>query len=399
MNHKVNAPFDVKKAVKEIEKEIIGWRRTLHQMPEIGLSLPQTSAFIASELEAMKIPFKRYLDSNAIVGFIRSQHNDQVKTVGLRADMDALPIAEETGLSFASRNGNMHACGHDAHMAMLLGAAKVLNDRRDLLPNHVALIFQPGEEYPGGAKPMIEEGALRDHGVSVIAGLHSGQIVGGLEPGSIYWTDDKMMASMDRFHIDVKGKGAHGASPHGSEDPVIAACQIVMALQNIRSRNISGLEPAVLSVTRIESGFNQNIIPEKAEIEGTVRALRESTQKKIAARIDLIATNIARGLGCEATVDYEYLYPPLINDKATVDRAVPALTELFGERVKKLEKLTMGGEDFAFYLKEVPGLFLFLSNPGEIDGRLHPHHNAKFDVDESHFKTGAAALVQLALRL
>lgn len=398
MQQGISTSYDIKKAVEAIEDDLVRWRRSLHQIPEIGLDLPQTSDYIAHALKEIGIPYKRYLDGNAVVGFIKK--NDDVReAIGLRADMDALPIEEETNLAFASTNGHMHACGHDAHMAMLLAAGKVLLTHKNHLRNNVALIFQPAEEYPGGAKPLIAEGALKDHNVSQIAGLHAGHLVGGLTPGSIYWSEDKMMASMDRFQIIVRGRGAHGASPQAAEDPVVAACQIVMALQNIRSRNISGLEPAVLSVTRIESGFNQNIIPETAEIEGTVRTFKEKTQQKIAERIELISTNVARGLGCQADVIYEYRYPPLINDKDTVKRAVSALTEIFGERVQKLERLTMGGEDFAFYLKEVPGLFLFLNNPRAIDGVIYPHHHPKFDIDESYLKTGAAALAQLALKL
>ena len=247
-NDMINALEEVKK----IEKDIISWRRDLHKMPELGLELPNTSKYIQERLSEMGVEYYTLVKGNAIVGIIKG--SKEGKTIALRADMDALPIKEETGLSFASDNGCMHACGHDAHSSMLLGAAKVLNDNRDRLNGNVKLFFQPGEEYPGGALPMIEEGAMENPKVDAVLGLHNGSISKDVAKGKIGVSYGPMMASMDRIFIKIKGQGSHGAYPELSVDPISTAAEVISALQRIVSREIKAIDPVVLSITRIEIG-------------------------------------------------------------------------------------------------------------------------------------------------
>lgn len=388
-------------AAKEVSEEMIHWRRDLHQMPELGLVLPKTVAYVKKILDYLAIEYDAsYVDGNGIVAMIKGekeiQNNNRV--LALRADMDGLPIQENTGHSYASKNGNMHACGHDGHTAMLLGAAKILQENRDQFGGTVKLFFQPGEEYPGGAEPMIKEGAMENPKVTRVLGFHEGQIDASIESGKIAYRQGPMMASMDRFLIEVKGKGNHGAYPENSRDPIIAAAQIVTALQTIKSRNIKATHPHVVSVTRIEGGFNQNIIPDDVELEGTVRTFDNHLREEIHAKIEQISHGIGEALGVKVKVTYDYKYPPVINDEKVTKEVVDQLKNLFGEEaLVEVEEPLMGGEDFAFYLQEAPGTFLYLSNPGYIDGTFHGHHHPKFDVDETYFYLGAASFVEVAL--
>ena len=252
--------MNVLEEVKKIEQEIIQWRRDLHKIPELNLYLPKTTKYVEEKLKEMGIEYKTLVNGNAVVGLIKG--NSDGKTIGLRADMDALPIEEETGLEFSSTHkGCMHACGHDGHTAMLLGAAKILSENRDKFKGHIKLLFQPGEEYPGGALPMIEEGAMENPKVDAVIGLHEGVIDERVSKGKIAYKDGCMMASMDRFLIKVKGKGCHGAYPQMGVDPIIIASEIILSLQKIASREINTNEPIIVSVCRINGGFSQNIIP------------------------------------------------------------------------------------------------------------------------------------------
>lgn len=386
-----------KQETEEILPQVIGWRRELHRMPEIGNELPQTAEYICSRLEEMDIEHRRLMGGNAVVGLIRGVQEG--RTIALRADMDALPILEETGLPFASKNGNMHACGHDAHAAMLLGAAKLLRQRREDLAGNVLLLFQPGEEYPGGAEPMIREGALEDPKPDAILGLHCGDIGGLGDPGSIGISYGAMMASMDKIRLRVRGRGAHGAYPHLSVDPILTAAHIVTALQSIVSRSIAPTQEAVLSICRIQGGCNQNIIPEEVEMEGTVRAASAETRERIAQKIRSIAEGIAGAYGASCEVFYEYKYPPLINDAKFTEFFKSCAEEVMdASKIKILDRPVMGGEDMAFFLERVPGTFVFLCNPKAVDGVFHPHHSPKFDVDEEHFSLGIRLILQTVLR-
>lgn len=382
--------------IKKEEESIINWRRDLHKIPELELNLKQTVSYVENELQKMDIPYKKLVDGNAIVALISS--GKEGKTIGLRADMDALPIKEETNLSFASTNGNMHACGHDAHTSMLLGAAKVLNENKNAFKGNVKLLFQPGEEYPGGAKPMIDEGAMENPHVDRVIGLHNGFINPSVEPGKIGIKEGPVMASMDRFYIKVKGHGGHGAYPDRTVDSVAIACEIVGALHKIISREVETTKPAILSVTQIHGGFNQNILPDTVEMEGTVRATDENVRKFIASRIEEIAKGIAKSFRADAEVIYDYKYPVVINDESFTKFFKNVATDLIGaENIVTLKDPIMGGEDMAYFLQQAPGTFFFLSNPKDKENPA-PHHNSKFDIDESYLYIGTALFVNTAIK-
>lgn len=384
---------DVLEEVKKIESQIISWRRDLHKMPELGLELPNTSRYVQAQLSQMGIEYHTLVEGNAIVGIIKG--SEEGKTIALRADMDALPIREETGLPFASDNGSMHACGHDAHTAILLGAAKLLNENRDRLKGNVKLFFQPGEEYPGGALPMIKEGAMENPKVDAVLGLHNGSISKDVEKGKIGVSYGAMMASMDRILIKIKGKGSHGAYPEQSIDPISTSAEVISALQRIVSREVKAIDPAVLSITRINGGFNQNIIPDEVEMEGTVRAVNPETRNFIARRIEEVTKGITSAMRAECEVQYDFKYPPLINSKSFTESFVESAKKVISkEDIFEMKDPVMGGEDMAYFLEKAPGTYFFLSNPKEVDGEIYAHHNSKFDVDESIFHIGSSLFVQ-----
>lgn len=385
--------MDILNEVSIVEEDIIRWRRDLHRMPELGLELPKTVKYVCDRLDEMGIPYHTLVNGNAVVALIEG--DSKGKTIGIRADMDALPVKEETGLDFASVNGCMHACGHDGHTAVLLGTAKVLNKFKSELNGNVKLLFQPGEEYPGGAQPMIEEGALENPKVDAVIGLHEGRISEAVTKGKIGVTYGPMMASMDRIFIRIIGKGSHGAYPEDSVDPISTAAEVISALQRVVSREIKAVEPAVLSITRIQGGFNQNVIPGEVELEGTVRTFNNETRQFIAKRIDEITKGITGAMRATYELQYDFKYPPLINNKEFTEFFVRSAQKVIPtEDIVEMEHPVMGGEDMAYFLEKVPGTFFFLSNPGEIEGQTYPHHNPRFDIDEAFLKRGAALFVQ-----
>lgn len=383
--------------IKSIMDEVITWRRDLHQIPEVGVELPQTSEYVCQQLKKMEIPYQKGvgLDS-AIVAEIEGTKAGKGKTIALRADMDALPVKEETNLPFASQNGNMHACGHDAHTAILLGAAKALNEMKDEFSGKVVLLFQPGEEISAGAQPMIEAGCLE--GVEGIIGLHVGNISSEGAPGTALFSTGPMMACLDQWTMTVNGVGAHGAYPHGSHDPVVMAGHIITSVQEIISRELNPVEPGVVTIGVVKGGTAYNVIPGSVYLEGTARAVNQKTREYIAKRIEEIAESIATAFRGNIEFHYEFGAPPLVNDKDFTLNVMESAKKAIGEEhVQLLDHPVMGGEDFAYYLEKVPGTFIFLSNPLAIDGECYPHHNSKFALDEQYFDRGIAIFVQSTL--
>lgn len=379
--------------VKKIEQDILSWREDLHRIPELALDLPKTIDYIKSKLDEMEIEYYTLIEGNAIVGIIKGEHDG--KTIALRADIDALPINEETGLPFASVNGCMHACGHDAHAAILLGAAKVIINNKNMLKGNVKLLFQPGEEYPGGALPMIEGGAMENPKVDAIIGLHTGSISKDIAKGKIGISYGSMMASMDRIFIEIRGKGAHGAYPELSVDPISTVAEVISALQRIISREKRATDPAVLSITKIQGGYNHNIIPDVVELEGTVRTVNNETRQMIANRIDEVTKGITQAMRADYKLRYDFKYPPLINSEEFTKFFVESAKKIIPvEDIIEMKYPVMGGEDMAYFLEKAPGTFFFLSNPKEIDGAFYPHHHPKFDIDESLLYKGVALFVQ-----
>lgn len=396
--------MDIIKASQDVLNQVINWRRDLHKIPELGLELPQTVDYVTRVLTELGIEYDdSFVDGNGIVALIRgtkpTDGPSQNYVLGMRADMDGLPINEETGHEFTSAHpGKMHACGHDGHTAMLLGAAKILSESTDLFSGIVKLIFQPGEEYPGGAEPMIKQGVMENPKITQMIGFHAGHLDPQTKSGEIGYRPGPMMASMDRFLIEIKGKGYHGAYPENSADPIAAAGQLITALQTIKSRNMKAVDPTVVSITRVQGGYNQNVIPDNVELEGTVRAFDDNNRYKIHQKMEQIAEGIGLAMGVECVVTYDYKYPAVINDVDVTKSIVASLEELFGEETMvELDEPLMGGEDYSYYLQQAPGTFLFLVNPGNIEGEFHGHHHAKFDLDESKFYLGTASFVKVAI--
>lgn len=383
------------KNIKNIESDIIKWRQELHKIPEIGLVLPKTSQYIQDELENMNIEYKLFLDGNAVVGLIKGRQDGP--TIAIRADMDGLPIEEETNLPFTSENENMHACGHDAHMASLLAAAKILNEKQESLKGNIKLIFQPGEEYPGGAKPMIEEGVLENPRVDFIIGAHVGDLSEEIPFGNIGLKYGAMMASADTFSANIIGKGCHGAYPEKGIDPIIMTTEIIQSLQNIKTREIKAVEPCVISICSINGGRSKNIIPASVEIQGTVRTLNADVQQYIYRRIEEILKSTAHSYGGSYEYDYEFRYPTLINDNAEVSRLENILEKsVLKDNITILKEPLMGGEDMAFYLQEIPGVFFYLNNLKAVDREEYSHHNSKFDIEESELWKVVYAFIEYA---
>ncbi|MGD9566997.1 MAG: M20 family metallopeptidase [Sedimentibacter sp.] len=387
--------MEIKELINEVSDEVIKWRRDLHQIPEVGQYLPSTSKYVCEQLDKMGIEYVLGVGlESAIVATIKGKGKG--KCIALRADMDGLPVKEETGLEFASQNDNMHACGHDAHTSILLGVIKVLSNLKDKFNGTVKFLFQPAEEISAGAQPMIEHGALE--GVDAIIGLHVGHISDDITSGSVMLNTSSMMACLDRFTMKVKGLGSHGAYPHSSIDPVVISAQIITALQEIISRELNPVEPGVITIGIIQGGTTYNVIPGEVYLEGTARAVNQKTREYIARRIGEIGANIA--FGYRGTVDYKYFHgaPPLVNDEKFTLKVYESAKKAVGEdKVHLTNKPVMGGEDFAYYLEKVPGTFIFLANPLDVDGVMYPHHNSKFAINEEYFESGVAIFVQATL--
>lgn len=352
-------------------EEMTEWRRYLHTIPELQFDLPKTAAFVAEKLKEFGVDqLDTSIAETGIVALIHGQGAGPV--IGLRADMDALPITEATGLDYASTHpGQMHACGHDGHTTMLLGAAKYLAETRNFAGT-VALIFQPAEEGGGGAGVMCAEGIMDRYNISEVYALHNAP---GFEAGGFYTTPGPIMAAADTFEIHVTGAGGHGAMPHETRDPVIAAVGIVQAIQSISSRNNITGDDLVISVTQIHTGTADNIVPDTAYICGTVRTFEPSVQSMVMQRMASIVAGQAAAYDVEARLDYQPGYPPTVNDTEKTAFASRIAREVAGEAtVLDDYGREMGAEDFSYMLQERPGAYLFLGQ-GDGPGLHHPAYN------------------------
>lgn len=385
--------MNVKEYVKNYEKELITIRRDLHQIPEVGFELHHTVSYVKEKLKSWGIPFQEDVGSPcSIVAMVEGQNKRPEKTIALRADMDALPVKECTDLPFRSCNGKMHACGHDAHTAILLITAKILKEQARVLKGRVKFIFQPAEELGTGSLGLVEQGVMDD--VDEIIGLHVGNISEEGALGNLVFSKGSMMACMDKFRLKVIGKGAHGAYPARSVDPIVIFADIVVALQDIVSREIEAVEPAVITVGKVKAGSAFNIIPESLEAEGTVRAVTQKTREFVAKRIEEIAKGIAQSM--RGDIEYEFFYqpPPLVNHKEVTEKVMASAQKLYPDDIREMKTPVMGGEDFARYLEKKPGCFFFLNNPLPIDGEIWAHHNPKFAIDENYLDRGVCVFVQ-----
>ena len=380
---------------RDLQDELVAMRRELHRIPELGGELPQTKAYVAGKLTEMGIPFVENKTDSGLVALI--QGGKPGRTIALRADMDALPITEENEVPYKSTHeGCMHACGHDTHMTMLLGAAKVLNAHKDQIPGTVKLLFQTDEEGSKGAQRICEEGRLDS--VDAIFGTHIGTIISkDIPAGTVICTPGCCMASFDRFVIKVKGFGCHGSTPEKGVDPVNIAAHIVISFQEVLAREIAAVKPAVLTIGHIEGGFTYNVIPSEVLIEGTIRALEEDVREHLAKRIEEIAKGTAATFRGEAEVEMDWGAPPVINDPEMARLAADAAREIVGDSmvIDHVDAPNMGGEDFAYYLNRVPGAFMFLSSANPEKHTDIPHHNPRFNVDEDVFWIGSALFVRI----
>jgi len=383
-------------SILAFQDDLVAWRHDFHAWPEIGFEETRTAALVADKLESWGYEVHRGVGRTGVVGVLRGRaaHGDgrsggNVRRVGLRADMDALPMEEATGLPFASRNpGRFHGCGHDGHTAMLLGAARYLAETRNF-DGVINLIFQPAEEGLGGARAMLADGLFERFPCDEIYALHNAPVG---PSGHVGICRGAAMAGADFFDIEITGKGSHGAMPNAGVDPVMVATALAQAMQTIVSRNIDPHQPAVVSVTRIHAGSAYNVIPEKATLAGTVRAFDDRVLRKIRARIETLAQGIAAAYGATARVEIRDIFRVLNNHDAQCDVAAEAATELLGaDRVHLDETPKMGSEDFADMLQQAPGAYVWLT--GDVSA---PLHNPAFVFDDKILPVGAALLARIA---
>jgi hippurate hydrolase len=369
-------------------EKIVALRRDIHREPELGFDTERTAEKVLAALDDLPLDIETGLADNGIVATLEGAGDG--RTVALRADMDALPIEEETGLPFASEvEGRMHACGHDGHTSMLVGAAHALSGMRNRLGGNVKFIFQPAEEGGGGGKVMVDEGVVED--VSSIFALH---LWPGLPFGKVATKAGPIMAAADAFEMEIVGSGGHGAMPHLAADAVVIAAQVVTTLQTVVSREVDPVEPAVLTVGEIGAGTAFNIIPEKARLGGTVRTLNSDLRERMPGRMEAVARGVAKGMRGDANLDYTFSYPVTVNDEGAAGYALGVAEDLFGaQSVQELPNPSMTAEDFAFYLEKVPGAFIWLGVGEDCSGL----HTPQFAFDEEVLPRGSALLAALAL--
>jgi len=376
----------------ELEARAIGWRRHLHANPELSFEEHETSAFVEETLRSFgSLEIERPVGT-AVVARLRGPRPG--RTVALRADIDALPILEENQVSYAStRPGVMHACGHDGHTAMLLGAAQLLVERREQLAGEVVFVFQHAEELPpGGARAIVESGVLE--GVDLIAGVH---LLSNLDTGHVSAVPGAVMAAADLFTLDILGSGGHGAFPHECIDPVAVAAQVITSLQQIVSRETDPFDSVVISVTTLEAGTARNVIPGSARIGGTVRTLSLARREEVRDAMERVIAGVTSAHRATYRFDYEVGYDPVINDRdasALLQRAVVA--EL-GESALVEVQPVMGGEDFSAYGSVAPAVFFWIGSANEALGTTFPHHHPRFDIDEAALRDGIAVFARTAL--
>ncbi|WP_108395535.1 M20 aminoacylase family protein [Devosia submarina] len=378
--------------IAEFTDEIAAWRQDFHAHPEILYEVTRTAGIVADKLRAFGCDeVVTGIGRTGVVGIIEGRANTSGRTIGLRADMDALPMTERTGKPYASTiAGKMHACGHDGHTAMLLGAAKYLAETRNF-DGRVALIFQPAEEGGAGGKAMLEDGLVERFAIDEFYGMHNwpGMPAGhfGIRPGGI-------MAATDRFYIDISGQGGHAARPHTTIDPIIVAANMITGLQSIVSRNVDPLQSAVLSVTMVEAGEADNVISKTAKITGTVRTLDLGVQDQIEERLNQFVPQFAQSFGASASVRYARGYPVTVNAPAQTRFAAEVARDVVGaERVDEDTPPSMGGEDFSFMLEAKPGAYIFLGN-----GESAELHTGEYDFNDAVIPEGTSYWVRLVER-
>jgi amidohydrolase len=378
--------------IDELMPGIIADRRHLHENPELGFHEHETARFVAERLRALGVEdIRTGINQTGITALVKGQQGPG-RVVLVRADMDALPIHEENDVEYKSQNdGVMHACGHDAHTAILLAVTRLLMERRDQFKGTVKVLFQPAEEiFPGGANGMIREGVLEAPHVDAVLGLHMSQS----DPlGEIHVAAGPVMAAADSFRIKIQGKGGHGAAPHECVDPILIGTQIVSALQSLVARETDPLEQAVVSVCAFHAGEAFNVIADTAELRGTVRTFTAELRDQMETRLTALAQNVAIAMRGEATVEYQRGYPASINDEGMVEIVREAAKQVVGEEKVITSKPQMGAEDFSYFLLERPGAFFFVGSKNEERGLVWGHHHPRFDIDEESMANGVGTML------
>ncbi len=379
----------------DLREETIARRRDFHQNPELAFNEVRTAQIVAQELRDLGLEVTTGIAKTGVIGLLHGAAEAPV--LGLRFDMDALPIQEETGAPYASLvPGKMHACGHDCHTAVGLSVAKLLAAHKDELQGTIKFIFQPAEEMDGGAAHMIAEGALENPSLDYIMGFH---VWNELPIGSYGLVPGPMMAASEIFNVKISGKGGHGAQPHVTRDPILAAAHIITALQSIVSRNVNPLDTAVVSVCQVEAGTANNIIPQEALLTGTLRAFKPEVMANVKERFRTIIIEIAGTMGCQAEIELITVTEPVINDAALVALMTEIALEIHPDAKIVTNMQTMGGEDFSLMMKKAPGCFMMVGSANPELGLNYGHHHPKFDVDESCLPYAVAIMAQGAIKV
>jgi amidohydrolase len=381
----------VRPKIQALHTDLVEWRRNFHKYPELGFKEYLTSEFVARKLQEWGIDHKTGIAKTGIVATIPGKQPGPV--LAIRADMDALPIQEENDVEYRSHHhGIMHACGHDGHTAIALGTAKYLAENPQDFCGAVKIIFQPAEEGPGGAKPMIAEGVLENPTVDAIIGLH---LWNNLPVGTVGVRSGPLMAAVEQFCCTIQGKGGHGAMPHQTTDSILVASQVVQALQTIVARNVDPLEAAVVTVGKFHAGNAHNVIAERAELAGTVRYFNPKLEPIIRQRFEQIVAGVCQSQGANYHLDYWQLYPSVVNDPAIADLVRSCAIQVVETPAGIVpECQTMGGEDMSFFLKAVPGCYFFLGSANSAKNLAYPHHHPRFNFDESVLSKGVEIFVR-----
>ncbi|MFN8418378.1 MAG: amidohydrolase [Anaerolineae bacterium] len=382
--------IDWMQSAQSLREELIARRRDFHRHPELAFEEIRTAGIVAGELQNLGLEVQTGVGKTGVVGILEGSDSNG-PTVLVRCDMDALPINEQNAAEYVSTSaGKMHACGHDGHTAIGLTVAKMLSQHKEKLHGRVKFVFQPAEEIAGGAKAMINDGALINPAPEVSLGLH---LWNDLPVGQVSITEGSAMAGSGTFTITIKGRGAHGASPDQGRDPIVCGSQIVSALQTIVSRNVSALDTAVISVTQFHSGSAFNVIPSEATLNGTFRTYRPEVTQFVMKRMEEVARGIAAALDCSIDVSIEELTPPLINNDESNRRVRDVFNKVGGDSLQlRNDVRTMGAEDMAVFLEKVPGTFFFVGSANAERNLNFPHHHPRFDIDEDSLPIGAGLL-------
>lgn len=386
----------MKQIARELHPDLVNIRRTLHENPELGFEEFATSRFIADHMEKLGLEVQREVAGTGVVALLRGAFPG--KTVAIRADMDALPIQEINEVPYKSqKTGKMHACGHDVHVTLAIGAAKILAQFREEMTGNVKFIFQPAEETTGGAEPMIAAGVLDNPKVDAIIGGH---VWGSLESGLVEVLPGPIMASSDMIHLTIRGKGGHAAQPQTTIDPVIIASEIVVALQKIVSRQMDPFEPIVISICMFRAGDAFNVIPHSAYLEGAVRTLKNGLRKELAQKIEGVIRGITEPYGATYELDYSFGYPVTVNDPAVTETLRNSAVKVLGaDKVRIAERASMGAEDFSYFLLEVPGTYVRIGTRNPEKGISHDIHHPQFDIDEAVLELTPVVYAQAAFDL